>query len=159
MGPPGGALIKAYRDENAQVRSDPAPAYFARSVEADAYRHGIAGAVPAAAAELEASRANAERAEAQIRAYAEGAGRIHAANLQALSGLKAYVTEAADGLQARIDGLKTAVDREADANLNRRAPVAESPTASPAHADARPQAVAHAADPDAFGPLERVGGP
>ncbi len=176
----GGALIKAYRDENSQVRSDPAPAYFARHVEADAYRHGIAGAVPAAAAELEASRANAERAEVQIRRDAEAAARIHAANQSALAGLKAYVTEAADGLQARIDGLKTAVDREADANLNRRAPMAEEPlsrsaTSSPegehqrsgdaAAADlpplgeVRPKAGMGGYDDDAFGPLERVGGP
>ncbi len=173
----GGALIKAYRDENAQVRSDPAPAYFDQPVEGDAYRRGIAGAVPAAAAELEASRANAERAELQIRRDAAAAAHIHAANQSALSGLKAYVTEAADGLQSRIDGLKTAVDREADANLNRRAPVAESPpgrsaTAPPAgeHTgganldppplqDVRPEARMGAGDPDAFGPLERVGGP
>jgi hypothetical protein len=159
----GGALVKAYRDENAQVRSDPAPAYFAHPVPADAYRHGIAGAVPAAAAELEASRANAERAEAQIRAHAEAASRVHAANLQALSGLKAYATEAADSLQARIDGLKASVDREADANLNRRA------TVGPADAYAAPgmsepgmtpsRAAGHTPDPDALGPLERVGGP
>ena len=173
----GGALIKAYRDENAQVRSDPAPAYFARHVEADAYRHGIAGAVPAAAAELEASRANAERAEVHIRGFADTAARIHAGNQSALAGLKAYVTEAADGLQARIDGLKTAVDREADANLNRRAPVAEAPLSRSATAppegeppgganldlppagEVRSKAGVAAYDPDAFGPLERVGGP
>ncbi len=173
----GGALIKAYRDENAQVRSDPAPAYFDQPVEGDAYRRGIAGAVPAAAAELEASRANAERAELQIRRDADAAAHIHAANQSALSGLKAYVTEAADGLQSRIDGLKTAVDREADANLNRRAPVAESPPGRSATAppegehtgganldppplqDVRPEARMGAGDPDAFGPLERVGGP
>ena len=173
----GGALIKAYRDENAQVRSDPAPAYFARDVEPDAYRYGVAGAVPAAAAELEASRANAERADVQIRTLAEAAARIHTANLAALSGLKAYVTEAANGLQARVDGLKTAVDREADANLNRRAPSAagteapggplsRSATAPPggehlsAALDLPPVGMgASAADPDAFGPLERAGGP
>ncbi len=181
----GGALIKAYRDENAQVRSDPAPAYFAQDVEADAYRHGSGGAVPAAA-ELEASRANAERAEAQVRRDAEAAARIHAANLSALAGLKAYVIEAADGLQARIDGLKTAVDREADANLNRRAPAAaemaapasplsRSATAPPGGehlgsaaaaasdlpplGEVRATAGMGARDPDAFGPLERVGGP
>ncbi len=175
----GAGLIKAYRDENAQVRSDPAPAYFAGHVEPDVYRHGIVGAVPAAAAELEASRANAERAEVQIRHDADAAARIHAANRSALSGLKAYVTEAADGLPARIDGLKTAVDREADANLNRRAPVAEGPLSRYATAPAegehlrgaaaasdlsplgevRPNAGMGAHDPDAFGPLERVGGP
>ena len=173
----GGALIKAYRDENAQVRSDPAPDYFALHVEPDTYRHGIAGAVPAAAAELEASRGNAERAEVQIRRDAAAAARIHAANQSALAGLKAYVTEAADGLQARIDGLKTAVDREADANLNRRAPVAERPldrsAAAPAQGEhlrratdatgpiaaGEGQPSAGAYDDDAFGPLERVGGP
>jgi hypothetical protein len=171
----GGALVKAYRDENAQVRSDPAPAYFARALPADAFRHGLAGAVPAAAAELEASRANAERAEAQIRAYADQAARIHAANVQALSGLKAYATEAADSLQARIDGLKASVDREADANLNRRAPVGPtSAHAAPAYPVQEhgldepgrmdpgmtpPRAAGHTPDPDALGPLERVGGP
>ena len=41
----GGALIKAYRDENAQVRSDAAPAYFAAQVGSDVYRYGVAGAV------------------------------------------------------------------------------------------------------------------
>ena len=42
----GGGLIKAYRDENAQVRSDPPPAYFASHVEPETYRQGVAGAVP-----------------------------------------------------------------------------------------------------------------
>jgi hypothetical protein len=163
----GGALIKAYRDENAQVRSDPAPAYFAQALPADVYRHGLDGAVPAAAAELEASRTNAERAEVQIRASADAASRIHAANLHALAGLKAYVTEAADSLQARIDGLRASVDREADANLNRRAPAsvvepyvtpADAPGATePGMTPARP--AGHTPDPDALGPLERVGGP
>ncbi len=173
----GAGLIKAYRDENAQVRSDLAPAYFAHPVEDNAYRHGVAGAVPAAAAELETSRANAERAETQIRRDADAAARIHAANQSALAGLKAYITEAADGLQARIDGLKTAVDREADANLNRRAPVAEGPLSRsatappegehpggatldiPPQGQVRPKVGKGTYDPDAFGPLERVGGP
>jgi hypothetical protein len=166
----GGAMVKAYRDENAQVRSDPAPAYFIRPVPPDAYRLGVSGAVPAAAAELEASRANAERAEAAIRADADRAAHVHADNLTALAGLKAYVTEAADALQGRIDTLKSTIDREADANLNRRAiaPDAEpGPTAEPPPTSGpwnTPTGAPHSEAPrhlesDPFGPLERVGGP
>jgi hypothetical protein len=150
----GGALIKAYRDENAQVRSDPPPAYFTRFPDAETYRHG--GPV-AEAADLDISRANAERASSQMQASAEAAVRIQSDNAAALSGLRAYVTEAANNLQARVDGLRQSVDREADANLNRHAPPAE-----PSMPHDRPEGSAPLAsgpvDNDALGPLERAGG-
>lgn len=150
----GGALIKAYRDENAQVRSDPPPAYFARFPAAETYRHG--GPV-AEAADLDISRANAERASAQMQASAEAAVRIQADNAAALSGLRAYVTEAANNLQARVDGLRQSVDREAGANLNRHAPPTE-----PHMPHDRPEGSAPLAsgpvDDEALGPLERAGG-
>jgi hypothetical protein len=150
----GGALIKAYRDENAQVRSDPPPAYFAHFPDAETYRHG--GPV-AEAGDLDISRANAERAAHQMQASAEAAVRIQSDNAAALSGLRAYVTEAANMLQTRVDGLRQSVDREADANLNRHAPPAD-----PHMPHDRPEGSAPLAsgpvDDEALGPLERAGG-
>ena len=150
----GAALIKAYRDENAQVRSDRPPSYFAVYPDPDTYRHGAPGV---SAAEVDVSRANAERAAMQMQASAEAAQRVQADNAAALSGLRAYVTEASDGLQARIDALRESVDHEADANLNRTAPPLERPTPYDRPESAAP--TAHGpVDDEALGPLERTGG-
>ncbi|WP_158915929.1 hypothetical protein [Caulobacter sp. S45] len=150
----GGALIKAYRDENAQVRSDAPPAYFAYFPDPETYRHG--GPVTSTA-DLEVSRANAERAAAQMQSAAETAARVQADNLAALSSLRAYVTESADNLQTRIDGLKQSVDREADANLSRHAPPVEAVMPHD-RAEGAPPLASGPVDDDTLGPLERAGG-
>ena len=119
----GGALLKAYRDENAQVRTEAPPAYFARYPEADDYRHGLGGEVLSSTADdAAASRQGAERAEIQLGAAAETAARIQGENAAALAALRAHVAEALAHLQDRIDGLKQGVDRQAGQNLSQRAP-------------------------------------
>ncbi len=43
-------------------------------------------------------------------------------NAAGLAALRTFMTDQINGLQARIDGLKQSIDREADANLARRTP-------------------------------------
>jgi hypothetical protein len=117
----GDALLEAYRDENAHVRTDRPPSYFTRYPDPDVYRHGVAGEATAIP-DADASRRAAERAQAQLQASALAAAQVQADNAAGLGALRSYVTESINGLQARIDGLKQVIDREADANLARRTP-------------------------------------
>jgi len=117
----GDALLEAYRDENAHVRTDRPPSYFTRYPDPDVYRHGVAGEATAIP-DADASRRAAERAQAQLQASAQAAAQVQGDNAAGLAALRSYVTESINGLQARIDGLKQVIDREADANLARRTP-------------------------------------
>ncbi|MGC1302458.1 MAG: hypothetical protein WA840_08790, partial [Caulobacteraceae bacterium] len=92
-----------------------------------------------------------------MQAAAEAAVRVHADNVAALAGLRTYVTEAANNLQARIEGLKQSVDREADANLSRHAPPVE-PTMPHDRAETSAPLTSGPMDDDTLGPLERAGG-
>ncbi len=119
----GDAVLKAYRDENAQVRTGRAPAYFDRYPDPQVYMSGAgAGAEPAPSAEadVDASRRAAERAQAQVQAVSDGAARVQADNASALASLRAYLTDSLNRLQERIDALMEGVNREADANLAMR---------------------------------------
>ncbi len=119
----GGALLKAYRDENAEVRTDTPPDYFARYPEAKDYRQGLGGEVlETTADDADASRLAAERAEGQLRTSSDVAARIQGENASGLAELRAYLTEAVANLQDRLDGLKQGVDQQAGMNLSQRAP-------------------------------------
>jgi hypothetical protein len=116
----GAALLKAYRDENVHVRSEPAPAYFARYPDADVYRRGVDGAGGVDQREADA-RALTEL-QAQLQEAAQTAVDVQARNASALTALRSHVVETIAGLSARIDSLRAAVDREAGANLSRYTP-------------------------------------
>ncbi len=115
----GAALLKAYRDENVHVRSEPAPAYFARYPDAEVYRRGLdsAGADP-----RDADARALNQLQAQLQDAAQIAAEVQARNASALTALRSYVVETIAGLSARIDSLRAAVDREAGANLSRYTP-------------------------------------
>jgi len=115
----GGALLKAYRDENAHVRSEPAPAYFARYPDADVYHRGVDAAAPD---HRDADARVLAQLQAQLQEAAQTAADVQARNAAALTALRAYVVETIAGLSARIDSLRAAVDREAGANLSRYTP-------------------------------------
>jgi hypothetical protein len=115
----GAALLKAYRDENAHVRSEPAPAYFARYPDADVYRRGVD---PGAADQREADARALAAFQAQLQEAAQTAADVQARNATALTALRSYVVETIAGLAARIDNLRAAIDREAGANLSRYTP-------------------------------------
>jgi hypothetical protein len=121
----GAALLKAYRDENAHVRSEPAPAYFARYPDADVYRRGVD---PGAADQREADARALAGFQAQLQEAAQTAADVQARNATALTALRSYVVETIAGLAARIDNLRATVDREAGANLSRYTPDRSSPT-------------------------------
>jgi hypothetical protein len=125
----GGALLKAYRDENAHVRSEPAPAYFARYPDADVYRRGVD---PGAADQREADARSLAGLQAQLQETAQTAADVQARNATALTALRSYVVETIAGLAARIDNLRAAIDREAGANLSRYTPDRAAPTADEA---------------------------
>jgi hypothetical protein len=115
----GAALLKAYRDENVHVRSEPAPAYFARYPDAEVYRRGVdAGA----ADQRDADARALSQFQAQLQEAAQTAADVQARNASALTALRSYVVETIAGLAARIDSLRAAVDREAGANLSRYTP-------------------------------------
>jgi hypothetical protein len=113
----GAALLKAYRDENAHVRSEPAPAYFARYPAADVYRRGVD-----ADDRREADARTLAGLQAQLQEAAQSAADVQARNATALTALRSHVVETIAGLAARIDSLRAAVDREAGANLSRYTP-------------------------------------
>ncbi len=115
----GAALLKAYRDENVHVRSEPAPAYFARYPDAEVYRRGVdsAGADP-----RDADARALNQLQAQLQDAAQIAAEVQARNASALTALRSYVVETVAGLAAGIDSLRAAVDREAGANLSRYTP-------------------------------------
>jgi hypothetical protein len=120
----GAALLKAYRDENVHVRSEPPPAYFARYPDADIYRRGLD---PGAADQREADARALAQFQAQLQEMARTAADIQARNGAALSALRSHVVETIAGLTTRIDSLRAAVDREAGANLSRYAPDRSAP--------------------------------
>jgi len=121
----GAALLKAYRDENVHVRSEPAPAYFARYPEADLYRRGVD---VGAADQREADARALAQFQAQLQDAAQTAADVQARNASALTALRTYVVETIAGLAARIDSLRASVDREAGANLSRYTPDRAAPT-------------------------------
>lgn len=120
----GEALIRAYRDENAHVRTDRPPGYFEREPDLKAYLLTVSesGPMAEAASDADASRRQAERACQQIREAADRSARLQSENATVLNALRKYVTEAVFGLQERIEGLRETVDKEADASLARRVP-------------------------------------
>jgi len=121
----GGALLKAYRDENSHVRSDPAPAYFARYPDAEVYRRGLDGA---SAEQRDADARALAQLQTQLQAAAQTAGEVQGRNAASLTALRSHVVETITGLGARIDSLRAAVDREAGANLSRYTPEGRAPT-------------------------------
>jgi hypothetical protein len=123
----GAALLKAYRDENAHVRSEPAPSYFASYPDADVYRRSPEGV--SAADQREADSRGLIQLQAQLQEAAQTAADVQARNALALTALRSHVVETIAGLSARIDSLRAAIDREAGANLSRYTPDRAAPTA------------------------------
>ncbi|MBW3558210.1 MAG: hypothetical protein KY449_00365 [Proteobacteria bacterium] len=107
----GAALLRAYRDENRLVRTDPAPAWFADQSVADDFRN------PALDAEAEQSRRASAEAVASLHKLVSDAQKLQDFNGDVLGRLNARLSEQVAGLLERIDALKATIDSEAERNL------------------------------------------
>jgi hypothetical protein len=107
----GAALLRAYRDENRLVRTDPAPAWFADQPTADDFRN------PALDAEAEVSRRASQDAVASLHKLVADAQKLQDYNGDVLGRLNARLSEQVAGLLERIDALKATIDTEAERNL------------------------------------------
>ena len=107
----GSALLRAYRDENRLVRTDPAPAWFADQPSADDFRN------PALDIEAEQSRRASNDAVASLHKLVVDARKLQDFNGDVLGRLNARLSEQVAGLLERIDALKATIDTEAERNL------------------------------------------
>ncbi len=108
----GAALLKAYRDENAAVRTDAPPAYFSQYPSAQEWASfalpGDVGVPP-----LEASRAAGERSLERLRTLSDEATRIAQANAAGLVQAQTALAQAVDAFQQRLVQLRASVEGEA----------------------------------------------
>ena len=115
----GGMLLKSYRDENAKVRTDPAPGYFGVYPSPEDYRTPPEAEAPAGAVDLDESRESIQRAVQSLRDVADDAQRTQNENNLLLRQLETRLAESIGGMQQRIDDLKRTIDREAESILER----------------------------------------
>ena len=117
----GGMLLKSYRDENAKVRTDPAPGYFGVYPSPEDYRNPPEdyGDAPSGAVDLDESRESIQRAAQSLRDVADDAHRTQNENNLLVRQLETRLAESIAGMQQRIDDLKKTIDREAETTLER----------------------------------------
>ncbi len=120
----GAALLKAYRDENAAVRTDRPPAYFASYPSAQEWA-GFALPSDVTLPPVEASRAAADRSLERLRMLAEEARLTAAANGQGFAAAQSALAQSVNAFQDRLAALRSAVEGEARDSVQSRVVFAE----------------------------------
>jgi hypothetical protein len=116
----GGMLLKSYRDENAKVRTDPAPGYFGVYPSPEDYRNPpeLDDRAPGGL-DLDESRESIQRALQALRDVAADATRVQDENQVLVRQLETRLAESIAAMQQRIADLKQTIDREAETTLER----------------------------------------
>ena len=116
----GGMLLKSYRDENAKVRTDPAPGYFGVYPSPEDYRNPpeLDDRQPSGL-DLDESRESIQRALQSLRDAADAAVRVNDENAVKVRQLETRLAESIAGMQQRVLDLKQTIDREAETILQR----------------------------------------
>ena len=116
----GGMLLKSYRDENAKVRTDPAPGYFGVYPSPEDFRNppDLDDRAPSGL-DLDESRESIQRALQSLRDVADDATRVQDENNVLVRQLETRLSESIAAMQTRIADLKQTIDREAETTLER----------------------------------------
>jgi len=131
----GAALLKAYRDENAAVRTDAPPSYFSEYPTAQEWS-SFALPSDVALPPVEESRRAGERSLDRLRALAEESRAVNAANAAAMVQAQSALAQATDAFQQRLTTLRASVEGEARASVSSRTvdPQEEGPDGATARA-------------------------